>query len=114
MKKKERVTYDTVRLLALRMPDVEEGTSYGTPALKIRGSLFVRLRPDLDSIVLRMPFDQREELMAAEPLTYYVTEHYRNYPWILVRLTSVSMDALPDLLRAGYRHAAPARGARRK
>jgi len=46
------MTYDTIRRISLTLPNVAEGTSYGTPALKVKGNLFVRLRPELDSIVL--------------------------------------------------------------
>jgi hypothetical protein len=88
MKRSQPVTYDTVRRMALTFPNVEEGTSYKTPALKVKGKLFVRWRTeaDPDTIVLKMPFDQREELMAGDPETYFITEHYRNYAWVLVRL----------------------------
>lgn len=68
--------------MALAFPNVEEGTSYGTPALKVKGKLFVRLREDPDSLVIKMPFEQREELMAGDPETYYITDHYRDYPWM--------------------------------
>ncbi len=99
------VTYDTVRGLALDLPNVQEGTSYGTPALKVSGELFVRLHQDLDKIVLKMPFDRREEMMAADPTTYFITDHYTDYPWILVSLERVQVEALPDLLRIAYRAA---------
>jgi len=104
--KKQRVTYDTVRRAGLTLPNVEESTSYGTPALKIKGNLLVRLHQDLDKIVVKMPFDRREELMAADPETYFITDHYRDYPWILVSLAKVRLDALPDLLKIAYREAA--------
>lgn len=107
MKKPPPVTYETVRRIALAFPHVEEGTSYGTPALKVRGKLFVRLREDPDSLVIKMPFEQRAELMAADPETYYITDHYRDYPWMLVRLSKVHEDALRDLLKAAYRAASP-------
>lgn len=100
---KASVTYDTVRRLALALPNVEEGTSYGTPALKVRGKLFVRLHQDLDKIVLKMPFDRREEMMASDPQTYFITEHYAEHPYILVSLARVRADALPDLLNLAYR-----------
>ena len=106
---KPRVTYDTIRRLALTLPNVEESTSYGTPALKVNGKLFVRLHDDLDKIVLKMPFDRREEMMAADPETYFITDHYRDYPWILVSLAKVHPDALPDLLNIAYRAASPAK-----
>ena len=103
---KAGVTYDTVRRLALALPNVEEGTSYGTPALKVGGQLFVRLHQDLDKIVLKMPFDRREEMMAADPQIYFITDHYAEYPYILVSLAHVRADALPDLLNLAYRAAA--------
>jgi hypothetical protein len=101
------VTFDTVRQISLALDHVEEGTSYGTPAFKVRGELFVRLHQNLEStIVVRTDFDQREELLAADPETYYITDHYRNYPWVLVRLSRVHPDALRDLLRMAHRLAA--------
>jgi hypothetical protein len=99
------VTYDTVRRLGLALPNVEEGTSYGTPALKVGGKLFVRLHPDRDKVVLTMPFDRREEMMAADPETYFITDHYAEYPYILVSLARVRADALPDLVNLAYRTA---------
>src|SRR5215471_1110321 len=98
-------TFDTVRKIGLALPDTEEGTSYGTPALKVRGKLFVRLRPDIDSLVLAMGFEERAELMAADPDTYFITDHYLNYPFVLVRLARVDSDALRDLLLGAWRFA---------
>ncbi|HTS35104.1 MAG TPA: MmcQ/YjbR family DNA-binding protein [Candidatus Solibacter sp.] len=100
--KSKPVTYDTVRRLALTLPNVEESTSYGTAALKVKDKLMVRLHDDGDKIVLAMPFDRREEMMEADPKTYFITDHYRDYPWILVSLARVREDALPDLLQIAY------------
>ena len=101
------VTFETVREIALSLDKVEQSTSYGTPAFKVRGTLFIRLHHEFDStIVVRTDFDQREELLAADPETYFITDHYRNYPWVLVRLSHVSPDALRDLLRMAHRLAA--------
>lgn len=68
------VPFETVRQMALSLDKVEEGTSYGTPAFKVGGVLFVRLHQDLDSLVVRTDFEQRAELMAADPETYYITD----------------------------------------
>ena len=103
--KKPHVTYETVRQLGLTLPGAEESTSYGTPALKVKGKLFVRLHQDLDKIVLPVPFERREEMMAADPETYFITDHYREYPYILVSLARVQPDALSDLLNLAYRTA---------
>lgn len=79
MKRSHPITYDAVRRIALTFSNVEESTSYGTPALKVKGKLFVRWRneEDPDTIVLKMPLDQREELMAADPQNVF---HYRPLP----------------------------------
>ncbi|SRR5258708_5461591 len=97
------MTFDDVRKIALALEHVEESTSYGTPAFKVRGKLVARLREDGETLVVGMDFDQREELLAADPDTYYLTDHYRNYTWILVRLPRVHPDALRDLLRGAVR-----------
>ncbi len=56
-----------------------------------------------DSLAVRIDFEQREELLAADPAIYYITDHYRNYPAVLVRLPQISADALQDLLGMAYR-----------
>lgn len=104
---KKKITFETVRAMGLALPDVEEGTTYGTPALKIRGKMFVCVpshrSAEPDSLVIRIDFDQREELIAADPKTYYLTDHYVGYPCMLVRLTRVHPDALRDLLSMAWR-----------
>jgi hypothetical protein len=99
-------TFEIVRRIALSLDNVEEGTSYGTPAFKVLGALFARLHQDGESLVLRADFEQRAELMAADPETYHITDHYLNYEWVLVRLARVHPDTLQDLLRAAWRSAA--------
>jgi hypothetical protein len=91
--------FSEVRKIAFSIDAVEEGTSYGTPAFKTSGILFVRYRPDLESIVVAMDFDERDAAIEDEPGTYYLTDHYLNYPWILVRLESINKSVLSDLLK---------------
>ena len=55
-----------------------------------------------DSLVVRIDFDQRDELLAADPKTYYLKQHYVNYPCVLVRLARIHDDALRDLLRMAH------------
>jgi hypothetical protein len=97
------VTFDTVRKIALSLEHVEEGASYGTAALKVRGALFLRLKEDGDSLVVRTDFEQREAMLADDPEVYYITDHYLKYPWILVRLSRVHPDAMRDLIGTAHR-----------
>ena len=103
------VTFEDVRRIALSLEKVIEGTSYGTPAFKTGGKLIARLREDGESLVVGTTFEEREEMMAAEPETYYITDHYLNYPWVLVRLSRVHPDALRDLLARAWRLASRAK-----
>jgi hypothetical protein len=97
------VTFEQVRKIALSLPNVEESTSYGTAAFKTNGKLLARLKEDGDSLVVGTTFEEREEMLSADPETYYITDHYLKYPWILVRLSRVSPDALRDLVSRALR-----------
>jgi hypothetical protein len=99
----EMITFKDVLKTAASMGNIEESTSYGTPALKVNGKLIARLREDGDSLVVGTTFEERAEMMAADPETYYITDHYLKYPWVLVRLSRVHPDALRDLLGRAWR-----------
>jgi hypothetical protein len=108
------VTFEAVRRMALALDRVEESTSYGTPAFKVRGALMVRLHQDLDALVVRTTFEQRGELMAADAETYYITDHYLNYEWVLVSLARVHPDAMKDLLGMAWRLASAEKTKKKK
>lgn len=99
------VKFEAVRKFALTLVDVEEVRSYGTPGFKVGGELFARLKEDGETLVVRMGFDARDEMIAAAPEIYFVTDHYLNYKWILVRLPKTEPDAMKDLLRGAWRMA---------
>jgi hypothetical protein len=108
-RRRSRVTYETVRELAQELPGVEESTSYGTPALKVRGKLFVRLKEDGETIVLRTDAFERAYLLHSAPQTFFITDHYRDYPWVLVRLPAVTVGQMRELLEDAWRRVAPKR-----
>jgi hypothetical protein len=101
------VTFDSVRRLALTLPGVEESTSYGTPAFKVKKKLFARWRQDGESLVVAVDFADRDVLMTEQPETFYITDHYLNYPWVLVRLAKLRSDQLPGVLRNAWQRVAP-------
>ncbi len=95
-------TWQTVLDLGCAMKDVEESTSYGTPSLKVKKKFLLRLKEDGESIAIKIGFDEREMLMAADPDAFYLTDHYRPYPAMLVRLPKVTRDQLRDVLNLAY------------
>ena len=104
------MTWDEVRAVALTLPGVEEGASYGTPGFKVNGKFLTRLRAEDNSLVLvDVSFDEREMLMQAEPGVFHITPHYKNYPSVLARMDSVDPGSLRNLLERRWRHVAPRR-----
>jgi len=109
-----------VRSVGLTLPDVEATTRYdGSPVLKARGCFMAGLASHASvepgTLVVRMGIEERAYLLEDAPDTYYLTDYYRSYPLILVRLARVNRDALRDLLSVSWRLTiAKARKTRRK
>jgi len=95
-------TIQDVRRMAMALPDVVEGLCHGTPAFYLRRKLMLRLRDDYETLVVRFPMEERDELLEAEPDIFSVTEHYQNYPAILVSLPNVSLTRLQKLIEDGW------------
>ena len=107
---KTKDSFESVRKFGLQLPGVEESTTFGKPSLKVRGKMFVCLpshkSAEPDSLVVRTDFEQRAGLLVEDPETYYITDHYKGYPAVLVRLARVKQDVLRDLLGMAYRFVA--------
>lgn len=103
------VSFEDVRALALALPGSEEGSSYGTPAWRVRGKLFARIHDSGEALVVRVDLDERELAMAADPETFFITDHYRDHPMMLVHLDHVTRPALEEVLGASWRRMAPKR-----
>jgi hypothetical protein len=93
--------------LAKRFPGVELGTSYGTPAIKVKGKFMARLRTEAEGwLAIRCEFLLRDILLNAQPDVFHLTDHYRDYPFILVDLKKIRKGALLDILEQGWRMSA--------
>ena len=99
---RKSLNIDDVREVAGMLPDIEISTARGVTSLKFRGKLLAcpatHQSAEPNSLVVKIGFDDRAALISADPDVYYVTEHYVNYPSILVRLSRLHFDALRDLL----------------
>lgn len=119
---KRAVTLDDVRKIALALPDVEDSTAYGALAFKVNKKLLACVPTNRSaepgSLMVRVDFDDRAALLAADPDVYYVTDHYVPYNAVLVRLSRIHPDAIRDLLgmarRFVTRRPAPRPAARKR
>jgi len=114
---RHKIDFDTVRTIALGLADVDESTMYGSPAFKVRGELLTSIAinksAEPNTLAVRIDFDRRAELLAEAPDVYYLTDHYVNYPVVLVRLSRIQLDALRDLLGMAWRFATAKTAARK-
>jgi len=102
---RKKLDFETVKRIALGMPDVDASTT--AQAVKVRGKLLtwipINKSAEPGSLAVRIDLDRRAELLAEAPDVYYVTDHYVNYPVVLVRMSRIQPDALPDLLSVAWR-----------
>lgn len=97
-------TWEDVVAIGLRLPGVEVATSYGTPALRVRGRGICRLRTDPDALVLRViDLGEREALLQGQPEVFFSIPHYDGHPYVLVRLEAVDPVELGELLEEAWR-----------
>jgi hypothetical protein len=99
--------FDVVREIALALPDVEESTIHGAPSLKWRGRLLtcpaIYRSAKPNTLAVRIGLAERAKLLEAKPSVFYVTDHYLNYPTVLVRLSRIGRNSLKDLLGKAWR-----------
>ena len=93
--------------MGLTLPNVEAATKYdGSPVLKLGGCFMagLALHPSAEpnTLVVRYDDEEREWLLADAPETYYLTDYYRKYPLVLVRLSRINRDALRDVLTVSW------------
>jgi hypothetical protein len=109
MPKRTPITLETVRRLFAELPGVEEGPCYGTPGFRVKGKMVARIWEDGETLVVKCGDDERDFRIQANPTVYYVTDHYRGYPIVLVHLSKARLDDLRELLTDSWRRLAPKR-----
>ena len=96
--------------IGARFPGIVEGTSYGTPSLKVRDKFLCRLRTNPDALAIRViDLADREALLLGDPAVFFTTPHYDGYPVVLVRMDAVSDQQLAELVEDAWRTQAPKR-----
>jgi len=102
------MTEDEMRAIVTAFPGVEEGSSYGRPSFKVKGKFLTRLRKeDASLVIVGVSFDEREMLMEAEPGTFHITAHYKDYPSVLARMASLHPGSFRNFIERRWRTLAP-------
>lgn len=100
-------TFETVREMLREFPETVEGTSYGTPAFRVRRKLLVRWNDRLNALAMHTGFAMREALLASGDDAWFTTPHYDGSPMVLGRLDRLSDDDLHQVLTDAWLEVAP-------
>ena len=107
------LTFADVQKIAGTLEGIDVGSAYDSPCLRVNKKMIaciaINKEAEPNSLMIRMPIDQRDALIAEEPEIYYLKPHYEPYPCLLVRLSKVHRDALRDLLTGAWRQASAAK-----
>lgn len=100
-----RVNLEFIRKTVQHLPDVTEKLCYSTPAFYVNKKIFSRLKEDCETLVIQT--FEREKLIETDPLTFFVTDHYINFDYMLVALKTVTPEDLTELLVTAWYNRAP-------
>ena len=113
--KRRGTTVAAARRLIMGLPGIEEGTSYGMPSFLLGGKFFARFRDEATVLVLLLgSIDDRDVLMQLDPQAYFFTEHYRDYPAVLIRLADITGPRLAETLKVAWEDVSARQKPRRK
>jgi hypothetical protein len=94
--------WDDVVAFALTLPGAKLSTSYGKPAVKVRGKAFLATGREAGSFVMMSSLDEKELLMETDPATFWETDHYRGWPGVLVRYGSPARERIETCIARGW------------
>ncbi len=101
-------SWDDVVAIGTALPETEESTWFRTPALKVRGKSFCRMKEDGETLVIQvLDLEDKEALLRSDPELFFTTPHYDGYAYVLVRLDRIGREQLAELVEDAWRLRAP-------
>jgi hypothetical protein len=103
-------TAEHLREVALALPETTEKPMHGTPAFYVKTKFFARLNNDGRTAVVHVAdLEEKEALLAAEPVKLSTTPHYDGHASVLVVLAKVTKAELREFVTDSWRLRAPKR-----
>ena len=85
--------------IALAIPGTEEVLWFKKPAVFVHGQFLTKVHDNEDAMTLRVSsMEMRDMMLEAEPELFYITDHYRNFPFVLARLKTLTPKVLKEML----------------
>jgi hypothetical protein len=93
--------------IAVSLPDVKENVTRRGTGWKVKGRLMtceaIHKSAEKNSLMVRVSTQERDRLIEEQPDIFYLTDHYRPYDAVLVRLSRVDQESLRELLQSSWR-----------
>jgi hypothetical protein len=95
------LTRTEARKIALSVEGASEGPYFGKPAIFVAEKFLTRVHHKEEAVVLAIgSMEMRDVMLEAEPRLFYITDHYKSFPYLLARLSKLDKATLKDLLSA--------------
>jgi hypothetical protein len=99
------------RKVMLSIPGTDERLWFNQPSVFIHDRFLAKAHHKENAVTLQVgSMEMRDMMLEAEPELFYITDHYRKFPFVLVRLSALTAKTLKGLLvgRAAQLAAMPA------
>ena len=103
---------DTLRKIALSLPDTEERETWGDATFRVRDKIFVVMRTDGKRASIKATRDEQQALVAENPGAYYLPEYVAQHGWVGVRIPKARTDEVRELVTEAWRMTATKRAVR--
>lgn len=100
---------DTVRRIALRLPDAVEQETWGTPTFRVRKKIFVMFSDSGREVWVKSNHDEQRALIAMDPETFFNPPYVGPSGWVGVRIATVDTGEMRELVTEAWRMTAPKR-----
>lgn len=105
------LTKAEARKVMLAIPGTDERPWFNQPSVFIHDRFLAKTHHKEDAVTLQVgSMEMRDMMLEAEPKLFYITDHYRKFPFVPVRLSALTAKTLKGLLvgRAAQLAAMPA------
>jgi hypothetical protein len=100
---------DTLRRIALALPEAVEQETWGQPTFRVRKKIFVMLSEEERDAWIKSTHDEQRALTFMDPDTFYVPPYVGPSGWVGVRLRTADRDEMRELVTEAWRLTAPKR-----
>ena len=83
------------RKVILSIPGTDERLWFNQPSVFIHDRFLAKTHHKEDAVTLQVgSMEMRDMMLEAEPEMFYITDHYRKFPFVLVRLSALTRTVL--------------------